>query len=111
MCSLLSQIRIPLPRPDPSPSPTQMVCLLNGHESSNTLVQTVFVTLLIYSSVQVHGPYVGPFPASRTHDILLALGFLASNVRPEQFAGGPVTAGYSQLVLKHIVLEGAQSAV
>ena len=111
MSSLLSEIRVPLPRPDPSPPPTQMIRLLNRYKTSNTLIQTVLIPLLIYRSVQVHGPDISPLPPCRTHDILLALGLLSGHVCPEELAGGPVTAWHSELVLKYVVLEGTQSAV
>ena len=111
MCSLLSEIGVPLSSSDPSPSPTEMVSLLHRYEPSYTLIQTVLVALLNYSSDQVHSPDVGPLPTCRAHDVFLALSLLPGNVRPEEFTGGPVTSRHSQLVLKNVVLEGAQSAV
>ena len=111
MCGLLSEIRVPLPGTNPSPSPTQMVGLLNWYKSSDTLIQTVLVTLLIYSSVEIHCPDISPLPAGRAHYVLLALCFFSRYIGPEELAGGPVTSWHSQLVLKHVILERAQSAV
>ena len=111
MCGLLSNIRVPLPCSDPSPPPTQMVGFLHWDKSAHTLVQTVLITFLINSPVQINSPDINPFPALGAHDLLLALSLLACNVSPEQLGRWPITARGSELVLKDVILEDALSTV